>query len=286
MRGLSPPPRSYLYAPGSEPRKIEKALAGDADAVVIDLEDAVAQSRKEQAREIAVGFLEAEPPKPVLVRINSPESTLGVEDIEAVCGPNLAGLRLPKTESPQTVRYVAERLGAQGCDAGIQCLIESALGLQLSFEIARAHEAVVGISLGEADLRADLGIETETGLLYARSKIVATARAAGLPRPFQSIYADIRNLEGLKRSSQEGRNLGFLGRTALHPQQVPVINAVFTPTEEEVEGAAQLLERLEEAAEAGEGGLLLEDGSFVDEAMARTARLTLALARNRKEEVT
>lgn len=286
MKALSPPPRSYLYVPGSEPRKIEKALAGDADAVVIDLEDAVAQSRKEQARETAAGFLESELPKPVLVRINSPESALGVEDIEAVCGINLAGLRLPKTESPQTVRYVGERLAAQGCDAGIQCLIESAMGLQLSFEIARAHEAVVGISLGEADLQADLGVETETGLLYARSKIVATARAARLSRPFQSIYADIRDLEGLNRSSQEGRNLGFLGRTAVHPQQVPIINAVFTPTEEEVEAAVQLLDRLEEGAEAGEGGLLLEDGSFVDEAMARTARLTLALARNREREVT
>lgn len=278
MRTFDPPIRSYLYVPGSEPHKIEKALAGDADAVVLDLEDAVAPSHKKKARDTVAEVLESEPTKPVFVRINSPDSDLGHADIEAVCHPRLAGIRLPKTESAESVRYVAQKLEALECDAGIQCLIESALGLELSFEIARAHARVVGISLGEADLRADLAVGSDAGLLYARSRIVAAARAAGLPAPVQSVYTDARDLEGLRRSSNEGKGLGFMGRSAIHPQQVPIINEVFTPTEEEVAAAAELLDRMEEAIEAGQGAFLLENGRFVDEAIVKSARLTLALA--------
>jgi citrate lyase subunit beta/citryl-CoA lyase len=285
LRTADPPVRSYLYVPGSEPRKIEKALAGDADAVVLDLEDAVAPSHKKQARETVAEILESASAKPVFVRINRLDSGLGDADIEAVCHARLAGLRLPKTESAESVRYVAKRLEALECEAGIQCLIESALGLELSFEIARAHTKVVGVSLGEMDLRADLGVQADAGLLYARSRIVAAARAAKLSAPVQSVYADTRDLESLRRSSKEGKSLGFVGRSAIHPKQVPIINEVFTPTEEEIAAAAELLYRMEEATEAGKGAFLLKDGRFVDEAIARSARLTLALAESaeRKE---
>lgn len=282
MKSADPPVRSYLYVPGNEPRKIEKALASDADAVVLDLEDAVAPSHKQQARETVAEVLGSKPAKPVFVRINNPDSDLRDADIEVISHPRLAGLRLPKTESAETVRYVARKLEALECEAGIQCLIESALGLELSFEIARAHTRVIGVSLGEADLRADLAVEADAGLLYARSRIIVAARAAKLSAPIQSVYADARDLEGLRRSSKEGKSLGFMGRSAIHPKQVPIINEVFTPTEEEVAAATELLYRMEEATQSGKGAFLLEDGRFVDEAIARSARLTLALA-DRKE---
>ena len=276
--------RSYLYAPGNDPRKIEKALASEADAVVLDLEDAVAPNRKEEARESISEVLRSRPAKPVFVRVNAPGSALAEEDIEAISGPHLSGLRLPKTESAEAVRGVAERLETLGCEAGIQCLIESALGLELAPEISRSHGRVVGIGLGEADLAADLGVRDEAGLLYARSRVVATARAAGLPGPVQSVYTNVRNTDGLRQSTEAGKKLGFLGRSAIHPAQIPAINEVFTPTEEEVAEAEGLLARLEESAGKGTGAFVLEDGRFVDKAVVESARLTLALARRGEEE--
>lgn len=285
MKVPDPPIRSYLYVPGSDPRRIENALASEADAVVLDLEDAVAPNRKEEARETVAGFLRSGDEKPIFVRVNVPGSALAEEDIEAVAEPNLAGLRLPKTESAEAVRRVAKRLEDLRCEAGIQCLIESALGLELVFEIARAHERVVGMSLGEADLAADLGVRDDAGLFYARSRLVVATRAAGLPGPVQSVYTNVRDEEGLRRSTEEGKNQGFVGRSAIHPNQLSTINEVFTPTEGEVAEAEDLLARLEESAGAGTGALALEDGRFVDEAVVGSARLTLALARREREEV-
>ncbi len=285
MKVPDPPIRSYLYVSGSDPHRIEKALASDADAVILDLEDAVAPNRKEEARETVAGFLRSEHEKLVFVRINAPGSSLAGEDVEAVAGPNLAGLRLPKTESAEAVRRVAERLENLGCEAGIQCLIESALGLEFVFEIARAHERVVGMSLGEADLTADLGVRDDTGLLYARSQLVVATRAAGLPGPVQSVYTNMRDEEGLRRSTEEGKNQGFVGRSAIHPDQLSTINEVFTPTEREVAEAEDLLARLEESAGSGTGAFALEDGRFVDEAVVGSARLTLSLARRDREEI-
>jgi citrate lyase subunit beta / citryl-CoA lyase len=280
-----PPIRSYLYVPGSNPRRIENALASEADAMVLDLEDAVAPNRKEEARETVAGFLRSGDEKPIFVRVNVPGSALAEEDIKAVAEPNLAGLRLPKTESAEAVRRVAKRLEDLRCEAGIQCLIESALGLELVFEIARAHERVVGMSLGEADLAADLGVRDDVGLLYARSRLVVATRAAGLPGPVQSVYTNVRDEEGLRRSTEEGKNQGFVGRSAIHPNQLSTINEVFTPTEREVAEAEDLLARLEESAGTGTGAFALEDGRFVDEAVVGSARLTLALARRDREEV-
>ena len=279
------PIRSYLYVPGNDARRIEKAFASEADAVILDLEDAIAPSRKEDARKTVADMLRSKQEKPVFVRINAPGSALAEEDIEAVVGLSLSGLRLPKAESPEAVRRVAERLENLGCEASIQCLIESALGLELAFEIARAHEKVVGMSLGEADLAADLGVRGDAGLLYARSRVVAATRGAGLPSPVQSVYTNVRDKDGLRRSTEEGKNMGFVGRSAIHPAQIEVINEVFTPTEEEVAEAKELLSRLEESAGTGTGAFALEDGRFVDEAVVGSARLTLALARRDREEV-
>ena len=275
--------RSYLYVPGDDPRRIEKALATGADAVVVDLEDSVAPNRKEEARNNVARVLESQPARPVFVRINAPGSELAARDIAAVAALQLSGLRLPKVESLESVRLVAKTLEALRSEAGIQCLIESALGLELALEIARSHERVAGISLGEADLAADLGVRDEAGLLYARSRIVSASRAAGLPGPVQSVYTNVKDLDGLRRSTEEGKNMGFVGRSAIHPSQVPTINEVFTPTEEEVAEAQELLDRLEGEAGSGTGAFVLEDGRFVDRAVVESARRTLAW---RDQEVT
>ncbi|MGB3635347.1 MAG: CoA ester lyase, partial [Rubrobacteraceae bacterium] len=261
------PIRSYLYVPGNDRHRIEKALATDTDAIILDLEDAVAPNRKQEAREVVSEVLRAGPAKPIFVRVNAPGSEFIEQDIKMIAGPNLAGIRLPKTESAEDVESVALVLEGFGCAIKIQCLVESAIGLELAFEIARAHESITGMSLGEADLAADLGVQKSTHLTYARSKIVTASRAAGLPHPVQSVYTDVRDTEELRRSTEEGKSMGFIGRSAIHPAQIPIINEVFTPTDKEAEEAKELLERLDNESASGTGAFLLEDGRFVDRAV-------------------
>lgn len=275
----APPARSYLYVAGHDERRLSKALDSVADAVVLDLEDAVPLDRKAAARTAVAEVLGSPPDKPVFVRVNAPSSGMLEADLAAVVSPHLAGIRLPKTESAAEARTVAERLAAAGDNAGLLCLLESALGVELAFEIACAHPRVRGLSLGEADLAADLGVRADAGLDYARSRVVIASRAAGLAPPVQSVYTNVGDLAGLRRSTQSGRDRGFLGRSAVHPDQVPIINELFTPTEEEVREAESIVERLKEVTEHGSGAFLTEDGRFVDPAVVEAARSTLARAR-------
>jgi citrate lyase subunit beta / citryl-CoA lyase len=274
------PPRSYLYVPGSDRRMIEKALASAADAVVLDLEDAVAPNRKDEARTQVLEVLRGMPSKPVVVRVNAVRSGLLEADLRVVGGPWLAAVRLPKVESPDDVRQVADLLAQVGCPATIQCLLESALGVEHACEIARAHERVVSLGLGEADLMADLGVSDDAGLTYARSRVVVAARAVGLPGPTQSVYTNIRDLDGLRQSTEEGKRLGFTARSVIHPSHLAVVNDIFTPTEEEVRRARDLIARLHSAAATGTGAFALEDGRFVDLAVVEAAHRTLARVRS------
>jgi citrate lyase subunit beta / citryl-CoA lyase len=200
-------------------------------------------------------------------------------DLRAIAGPWLAVVRLPKVESPEDVHYVVDFLVLAGCPATIQCLLESALGVERAFEIARAHERVVSLGLGEADLMADLGVSDEAGLTYARSRVVVAARAAGLPGPTQSVFTNIRDLDGLRQSTEDGKRLGFTARSVIHPSHLPVVNDVFTPTEAEVRRARDLVDRLQSAVATGAGAFALEDGRFVDLAVVEAARHTLARVR-------
>lgn len=278
MNPVAPPPRSYLYVPGSNRAMMEKALATDADALVLDLEDAVAPSQKDLARHQIAEILRLRPPKPLIVRVNPASSGLLDADIAAIADPGLAAVRLPKVENPDEVRGLAGLLERHGCAVGIECLLESALGVERAFDIARAHILVMGLGLGEADLRADLGAIDEAALAYARARVVVAARAAQLPGPTQSVYTNIRDLDGLRRSTEEGRRMGFIARSVIHPRQIAVVNEVFTPNEAEVREARDLTMRLEAATEMGVGAFALPDGRFVDRAMVEAARRIIARA--------
>lgn len=274
------PPLTLLYAPGDRPEVVGKALGSGADVVLIDLEDAVAPGRKEYARTATAERLSQCPPVPVHVRVNAADSPWGQADLAALTAlPGLSGLRLPKVTSPSDVVRVAERaVPAGGGAVPLYALLETALGVERAFAIAAAHPAVRGIALGEADLRADLGVREDAGLDWARSRAVVAARAAALPPPTQSIHPDIRDLEGLAASCARGRTLGFLGRAAIHPRQLPVIERAYAPTAEEISRAEEILK----AAAREQGAQALPDGRFVDTAVVREARLTLSLARRRR----
>ena len=157
----------------------------------------------------------------------------------------------------------------------IHCLLETALGVERAFEIA-GHPRVAGISLGEVDLRAETGASGE-GIDWARSRVVVAAVAQGLPRPPQAVYVHVRDLDGLRVSCERGRALGHLGRTAIHPSQLPIIVDVYRPTAAEAETAREILHAFGNTGAADEAAFTI-DGRFVDTAALRAARATAALA--------
>jgi citrate lyase subunit beta / citryl-CoA lyase len=267
--------RSWLYVPGNRLELVPKALASGADAVVLDLEDAVPEEEKEAAREAVAELLSGSPAERFWVRVNDAGSERGLADLEAVAAPGLAGVRLPKCERPEDVGGVALLLAGRGISVGIHCLVESALGVERAHELAAADSAVANVSLGEADLAADLGVaETAPVLELARARCVLASRAAGLPSPVQSVYPVLDDEAGLLASCRTGRASGFFGRSAIHPRQVATINEAFTPDEDEVREARVVIDALT----AGTGVARLGDGRFVDPAIARRARHTIALA--------
>ncbi|WP_245646797.1 HpcH/HpaI aldolase/citrate lyase family protein [Microtetraspora niveoalba] len=263
-------PLTWLYVPADRPDRVAKALAADADVVIVDLEDAVAPENKGRARAEAVALLATPQPR-VQIRVNDVRTPYGQADLHALAAlvTGTCGVRLPKVESAAEVREIAAALPG----VPLHPLIESALGLERAFEIATACDAVASVGLGEADLRADLGVSSDGGLAWARSRIVVAARAAGLPAPSQSVYPDVRDLAGLAASCLEGRATGFRGRTAVHPAQLPVIVEAYRPSEAEIAAAQEVL------AAAGQGAVALPDGRFVDEAVVRQARRVLESAR-------
>jgi citrate lyase subunit beta/citryl-CoA lyase len=268
---VTPLPLTWLYVPGDRPHVVAKALVAGADVVVVDLEDAVAPDRKAYAREATAELLQDPQPVPVHVRVNSLDTDWAAADL-ARCArlPGLSGLRLPKVTSPDQVRHVAT-----DTPLPLYALLESALGIERAYAIASAHPSLRGVSLGEADLRADLGVRADAGLDWSRSRVVVAARAAGLTPPSQSVHPDIRDLDGLAASCARGRTLGFLGRAAIHPRQLPVIERAYLPTPSEIEHAETIIK----AAATHEGAQALPDGRFIDAAVVSMAQRTLSLNR-------
>lgn len=275
----APFPLTWLYAPGDRPHTVTKALASGADVVIIDLEDAVAPDRKAYARKATAERLSEPQPVPVHVRVNALDGPLASADLQAVAAlPGVAGLRLPKVTAPHQITRIAETTApTEGGAPPLHALLESALGIEHAYAIASAHPALRGITLGEADLRADLGIRDDAGLDWSRSRVVLAARAAGLAPPSQSVHPDTRDLNGLAASCAHGRALGFLGRAAIHPRQLPIIERAYLPTEQELDEA----ETIVKAAVTEQGAQALPDGRFIDAAVVSAAQRTLSLAARR-----
>jgi citrate lyase subunit beta/citryl-CoA lyase len=262
---------TWLYVPGDRPDRFAKAVASGADAVILDLEDAVAPARKRYARDAVVEFLTDVPAVPCQVRVNDRADVPAVVDL-----PGLDGLRIPKVDGPAEIAaYARETSGI-----ALHPLIETALGVEHAYAIA-AEPAVASITLGEADLGSDLGIADEAGFGWARGRLVVAARAAGLPAPAMSVWSDLNDLAGLAASCALGRSLGMLGRAAIHPRQVPVIAAAFQPSPRELDQARALLAAFAEASAADSGTAVLPDGRFADRAMLGAAQQIVALAEGR-----
>ncbi len=282
--------RSYLFAPGNNEKLLQKVFAAGADAVVLDLEDAVPPGEKAQARRMVGALLERRPqerPVPVYVRVNGMESGLWREDLAAVVGPGLRGVRLPKAESAADVGRFVEALQEEEARKGLEpgavevvCTIETAKGVCAAQQLA-ACARVANLTFGAADFAQDAGLDPgddEAETLVARSQLVLASRAAGIDPPVASVFTRVHDDEGLRRSTEAARRLGFFGRSVIHPRQLAVVHEAFTPAPEAVARAREIVEVFEDALSRGSGAALTGDGRFVDLAVVRRARALLSLA--------
>lgn len=247
------PARSYLFVPGNRPERFDKACAAGADAVIVDLEDAVPASDKRAARDALSAWVT--PEHPVLVRINSADSAWFRDDLALCSLPGVAGVVLPKAEQEHDLAAI-RAAGAQA----ILPLIESALGLWNAPELARSPR-VERLMFGAIDFSVDLRIkEGHEQLLYFRSQLVLVSRVAGIQAPVDGVTVAIDDLDLIRDDTGRALALGFGGKLCIHPKQVPVVNAGFAPSAAERDWAARVLE----AAESANGAAVALDGKMVD----------------------
>jgi citrate lyase subunit beta/citryl-CoA lyase len=269
--------RTWLYVPAHNSRQVTKALASDADCVVLDLEDAVPDTEKDFARAAAIDVIQRERFKPILIRINAHNTPWHEADLAAVAaadhiGPVFAGVRIPKAEDPDQIRRVVEILGA---NISVHLLLESALGLANLQQLVQ--ERISSIALGEADLKSDLAWTSDCALDPVRVQLTIAARAAHLPRPPASVFTHINDFDGLTASTQHLKSLGFFGRSVIHPNQIEPINRIFSPTRQEIDAAHELLREASEQRLENRVAFIRGDGSFIDPALVRQAQTILDL---------
>ena len=264
--------RSALFVPATRPERIPKALATGADVVIVDLEDAVAEDLKREARDNLDAFLSENPQARVLVRINAPTHPEQADDL-ALCARHagVAAVLLPKVESAVQVARAA------GCGKPVWPIIESARGLAHLAEIAHA-QGVERLSCGALDLGLDLGLASGTAgaermLDQARYGIVLQSRLAGLAAPLDSVFPDIKNLSGLATFTASASEMGFGGVLCIHPSQVAVVHETLMPSVEELDWANRIL-----AAGASGEGVFVVDGQMVDAPVIGRARRLLQRA--------
>jgi len=278
--------RSRLYIPGSEPKYFINAALHGADGVILDLEDSVHASEKDAARLLvrnalrAVDFARCER----MVRIN--QLPLGLSDLDEIVPESPDLILIPKVETPDQVAEVARRSREIQSEYGINRpmwfmpILESALGIENAFAIAKAAESIAALTIGLEDYTADLGVaKTQSGAesLYARQRLVNAARAAGV-QAIDSVYGDVGNLEGLRTWALNSRAMGFGGMGCVHPMQIPSIHEAFAPTSTEIEKAKKIVAAYENAQEKGLGVVSL-GSKMIDAPVVQRAIKLIAQAR-------
>lgn len=278
--------KSILFVPANDLRKTEKALQSGADAVTLDLEDAVTYSQKEAARQCLETSLKKKAGKTVFIRINPVDSPYILKDLQSVAGLDIDAIMLAKTAGPEDIKKVDWLLGLlegqQNIPTGSVKLIpfiESCLGILKALEIAAASPRIAALALGGVDLSQELGISypaKSAGLLQARSALILASRAAELEAPLDTVYPALKDGEGLKREAEIARDLGFQGKLAVHPAQVDIINTAFSPTPEELEYARRVVEAFT-ASEAAGSAVIQLDGKMIEYPIYNRAKKLLGL---------
>jgi citrate lyase subunit beta/citryl-CoA lyase len=276
------PRRSALYVPGSNARAINKARQLDADAVIFDLEDAVAPGAKSAARSAVVESIAAGGygRRELVVRANGPDTPWYAADVAAVAGSDADALLLPKVSSGADVARLADLLDAAGAGARMRLWImaETPQCVQRIESIARAHERLAVVVMGNEDLAAALRLGSDParrGLAVAMSQCVLAARSVGLDI-LDGVYTDLRDAEGFRDVCEQGRALGFDGKTLIHPGQIDIANAVFGVSENEVSEAGEIVAAWDDSAADGPG-VIVVGGRMIEQLHVDAARRVLAL---------
>lgn len=279
------PPRSKLFVPGNRTDLMRKASSSAADALSFDLEDAVPEAEKESARTQVRGFLrEVTPRHQIWVRINSRGSGLLIDDVAAIADAPVNVINLPKAEGARDIHLLEdvldhfERKAGRAAPISIVPTIETARGLNRAVEIASASHRVAALQLGSGDLRESAGIIPSTEHLRAVRTLLSLAAADAGIAALDSAYTDIGNAAGFAEAASDARALGFRGKSCIHPSQVEDANRIFSPTEEEIEEAREIVREYEVAVARGIGAIKVR-GRLVDGPIAETARRVLELAR-------
>ena len=288
------PYRSALFVPGNRAAWMEKAIGYGADCLILDLEDSVPDQEKVAARPLvraAIVSLKARG-QAVNVRINGFATGLTFDDLEGVLCPELDGVALPKVETVADMReldalltHLEQRMGIPPGTIETPLGCETAAAMRNTYEIATSCPRVKRVTLAAGpggDAARAIGYlwsKEGTETLYLRSKTVLDCRAAGIQYPTVSSWWNIKDLEGLEKDARWNRQLGFRGQTVMHPSHVPIVNRVFTPSAEEIAYFEGLIQAMEEARKRGIAAVTYK-GDMVDEAMVKTAREMLELARS------
>jgi citrate lyase beta subunit len=283
VAALNRPRRSVLYMPGSKTRALDKARSISADALIFDLEDAVAPSEKVAARQMVVdtmtqgGYGERE----LIIRINGLDTEWGAEDLVAAARAAPDAILIPKTESGQMVAFASERIIAAGAPeaTSVWAMMETPRGFLRAAEIADAHPRLAAMVMGTNDLISELRAEftaDRAPVQTALSMCVLAARAAGIAC-IDGVYNAFRDDDGLRTECNAGRALGFDGKTLIHPTQVEIANNIFGPSENEIALAKEQVEAFETAEAAGQG-VAVVNGKIVENLHVETAKRLIAEA--------
>ncbi len=273
------PRRSFIFAPGLRPELYPKALASGADIVCVELEDGVAPKDKDAARAQTLELFEtpqADDGVERIVRINCLREAFGVADVQAVLATDTPppALMLPKVRSPEEVAILDDLLTERGHDTRLHVIIETNRGLEAVHEIARCSARIDALFFGGVDMAAELRCANAwEPLLYARSRVVHAAAAAGLD-VIDVPYLDLDDMDGMIVAAQQAKSLGFGGKGAIHPKQIAALNDVFTPSAAEVERARRIVA----AFEAADTGLVVIDGKLIEKPVLRDMYRILAIA--------
>lgn len=265
--------RSLLFAPGNHARRVEKCLTLAADAVILDLEDAVAETEKAATRAVGVQALSRPRRSLGYVRVNALGTPWALGDFLAVVAAGVDGIVLPKVESASDLRTGEWLIDSLERDRGLPRdsidlipIIETAAGFANMASIAAAARRTRRLAFGAGDFTLDIGLSwsaEETELLPYRSQFVVQSRAAGLEPPLDTVWVSLGDPEGFRRSAERACSLGFQGKLCIHPDQVPVVNACFRPAPRELAHARRVIEAFEQAQREGLAAIQV-DGQFVD----------------------
>lgn len=276
---LPVPRRTMLFAPGLRPDRAKKAVHSGADVVCIDLEDAVAVQHKDEARRLTMDFFAQQPEVPceTVIRINAMETIDGLRDIDALTQAEHLpdAVMMTKVRSAAEVRLLDQLLQNRAKDVKFYVTLETNEGLENVFSIAQASERMACFLFGEVDLSADLRCRrSQRSMLYARARVEHAGATFGLD-VMDVPHIHLSDEAGLRSAAEHAAEIGFTGKAAIHPSQLPIIHEYFSPTAEEISRAERAMRAFEQS---GESGLAMLDGLMLQKPVLRASRRILALA--------